>query len=101
MELVEKEKKRLKTVLTSVCKARLKEVNNRNKQKTDSKGKDGEKEGKKKEAAELPPLDAFPYFFLSADKLYAWVIVFPPVWWDGGWRPTGRRSPGRCCTRPW
>ena len=26
MELVEKEKKRLKTVLTSVCKARLKEV---------------------------------------------------------------------------
>ncbi len=79
MELVEKEKKRLKTVLTSVCKARLKEVNNRNKQKTDSKGKDGEKEGKKKEAAELPPLDALPYFFLSADKLYAWVIVFPPV----------------------
>lgn len=71
IEMVEKEKKRLKTVLTSVCKARLKEANSRNRQKTDSKD-DGQKK-------ELPPVDALPYFFLSSDALYAWVVVFPPV----------------------
>ncbi len=76
-ELVEKEKKRLKTVLTSVCKARLKEVS-KIKRKSDGKAA-GDGSDSKQLEEDLPSLDALPYFFLSADKLYAWLIVFPPV----------------------
>lgn len=73
-ELVQREKIRLRTVLTSVCSARAKAA----------KGKDEGRPKKKKDAGEEmqdgpPALDALPYFFLSADKLYAWLIVFPPV----------------------
>ena len=55
--------------------ARLKEVRGKKK-----KGGKAEKK-KEEEPAENQPLvfDALPRFFLSADKLYAWVIVFPPV----------------------
>lgn len=45
----------------------------------EARGKDQVKK-KKEEAQDGPPvLEAKPFFFLSADKLFAWMIVFPPV----------------------
>ncbi len=67
-ELVQRESGRVTGFLTSICSARWKEINSR------AQGKAGEEE-----EAEPVPLDALPRFFLSADKLYAWVIVLPPV----------------------
>ena len=73
-DMVAKEKNRLQAGLKSVCNSRLKAVKNggKDKRKKDE-GKDGG-EGEQKGAG----LDAYPWFFLSADKLYAWVLVFPP-----------------------
>ena len=74
-EVVQQERNRLRTALLSMSAARLKEVRGKKK-----KGGKAEKK-KEEEPAENQPLvfDALPRFFLSADKLYAWVIVFPPV----------------------
>ncbi len=75
-DLVQREKERLKTLLTSVGTARLKQIRGKNKPKKDPK---------KKDAAEDDgplSLDAMPCFFISSNKLYAWVIVLPPV--NGG-----------------
>ncbi len=72
-ELLHKESGRVKTFLTSVCGARLKEVNGR------APGKSSKKRGEDEPEEGPPPLDAQPCFFLSADKLYAWVLVLPPV----------------------
>ena len=72
-EMVSRERNRLRTVLTGKCAARLKQAKEKNRQ---------EKGGKKKdEAAEDEPLalDALPCFFISSDKLYAWLFVLPPV----------------------
>ena len=73
-EVVKRENQRLKNFVTSVCNTRLKEVNGK---------RVGKKNQKKKSEEETeegpPPLDALPCFFLSADKLYAWVLVLPPV----------------------
>ena len=74
-EMVQRELGRLRSSMTSVCSARLKQIKDSEKQN---------RSGKKKPEQEQEPdapltLDALPYFFLSADKLYAWVIVFPPV----------------------
>ncbi len=72
-EVALRELKRASSFLKGVCSARLKEVNGK---------KGGKKKGKKDEEELeefLPPLDAQPCFFLSADKLYAWVLVLPPV----------------------
>lgn len=72
-ELVQRELGRLRLALSGVCNARLKQV------------KEAQMGGKTKKRREEPEqeeplaLDALPYFFLSLDKLYAWVIVFPPV----------------------
>ena len=75
-ELVKKELNRLRSFLSSACGARLKQA----------KGKKPGKNRKKEKEAEEPEdegdalmLDALPQFFLSADKLYAWMIVLPPV----------------------
>ena len=75
-DMVQREKERLKTLLTSVGTARLKQIRGKNKPKKDPK---------KKDAAEddgTLSLDAMPCFFISSNKLYAWVIVLPPV--NGG-----------------
>ncbi len=75
-DMVQREKERLKTLLTSVGTARLKQIRGKNKPKKDPK---------KKDAAEDDgplSLDAMPCFFISNNKLYAWVIVLPPV--NGG-----------------
>ncbi len=70
-EIVQRERERLKTLLMSKCSARLREIKGKNK-----RGKGGKK---KEEEEEQLILDAQPCFFFSADKLYAWGIVFPPV----------------------
>ena len=63
-EMVLKERNRLQTILKGACLARMKEA----------RGKDQVKK-KKEEAQEGPPvLEAKPFFFLSADKLFAWMI---------------------------
>lgn len=74
-EIVQRERERLKTLLMSKCSARLREIKGKNK-----RGKGGKKkEEKEGEEEEQLILDAQPCFFFSADKLYAWGIVFPPV----------------------
>ncbi len=73
-ELIQREKLRLRTALTTFCSARLREAK--------GKGPKAKTKSQKELEEELegpPVLDAFPYLFLSADKLYAWLIVFPPM----------------------
>ena len=70
-DLVSKEKNRLQSSLKSVCSSRWKST----------KGRVRGKHNKKKAEEEDEPivLDARPWFFLSSDKLCAWMLVFPPV----------------------
>ena len=70
-EMAAKEKNRLQSSLGSVCSSRLKAA----------KGRSRGKHSKKKEEAEDEPvaLDARPWLFLSSDKIYAWMIVLPPI----------------------
>jgi len=79
-EVLQKEKPRLQGALRTAAAFRLKSIQNQNKnaekarQKKEAKGEDGEEPEKKPEG-----LDAHPWIFLSADKLHAWVLVFPPT----------------------
>ena len=63
-ELVKQEKKRIQPALRNAANARLKAAKGTKKSKDDD---------------EPLALDAEPWFFISADKLYAWTLVFPPV----------------------
>lgn len=67
-DMMRRETNRMKVTLSTICNARLKQTK-------------GKQEQKKEEEDDEDPLvlDALPQFFLSADKLYAWVFVFPPV----------------------
>ena len=70
-DVIRREKGRLQAALKNVCNFRLKSMEgNSNRRK-----KDGEQEtGRGPEG-----LDALPWFFISSDKLYAWMMVFPPT----------------------
>ncbi len=68
-ELVAREMGRLRLSINSVCNARIKQA----------QGRQSGKSKRKEEEDEELALDALPHFFLSVDKLYAWVIVLPPV----------------------
>ena len=70
-EVLEKEKSRLNSSLNNVCNSRLKAL------KGKTRGKHKKKEEEEEE--EAPVLDARAWFHLSSDKLYAWMLVFPPV----------------------
>ena len=70
-ELLDKEKSRLQSSLKSVCGSRWKAAKGR------ARGKHGKKHPE--EEADPVVLDARPWFFLSSDKLFAWMLVFPPV----------------------
>ncbi len=72
-EVISREKIRLQAGLRTASAARLKSVQNQ------SKGAD--------QAERSAGLDACPWFFLSADGLYAWALVFPPA---GGGRELTR-----------
>ncbi len=71
-ELVQREKNRLQGALRSVCSFRLKSTKNTGNKRKKDKDDEGEEE---KPAG----LDAFPWIFVSGDRLYAWVMVFPPT----------------------
>ncbi len=72
-DLVKREKSRLQTALKNVSNFRLRATKgNEGKRR---KGKDGENEEEDKPTG----LDAMPWFFISSDKLWAWVMVFPPT----------------------
>ena len=72
-EMIQRELGRLRSSMTSVCSARLKQIRD-----SEKPSRSGKKKLDQEPEAPLS-LDALPYFFLSADKLYAWVVVFPPV----------------------
>ena len=74
-ELIRREKGRLESTLKNACNFRLRSAkSNGNKKKKEKKGEEeAEKETKS------TGLDAFPWFFVSSDKLYAWVLVLPPT----------------------
>lgn len=73
-ELIRKEKGRLQTGLKNVCNFRLKSTKSIENRREREK-KDGEERVDEKPEG----LDAFPWFFISADKLYAWLLVLPPT----------------------
>ncbi len=77
-DMVQREARRLQTLLKSTCGARLKAAAAKPESGLRKKRKDVKSEDDPSPPA-APVLDAFPYFFLSSDKLYAWVIVFPPI----------------------
>ena len=70
-DMIRREKSRLQSALKTACNFRMKSMkNNGNRSK-----KDGDAG-----AAEGPQgADALPWFHISANKLYAWVMVFPPM----------------------
>lgn len=72
-EVIQRERERLQGGLRSASAARLKSVQGRI-QEAARAGEDGA-EGR----PEPPGLDASPWIFLSSDRLYAWMLVFPPA----------------------
>lgn len=81
-ELISREKLRLQGGLRTASAARLKSIQTQRKNVENAKrkkpakgGEESEEEPEKKSAN----LDAYPWVFLSSDKLYAWVLVFPPT----------------------
>lgn len=81
-DLLRREGKRLQSLLKTACSHRLKSVNQnrgqKKKAKKEQEQEDGKNKGKDKDGPSIK-LDATPWFFLSSDKLYAWVLVFPPI----------------------
>ena len=75
-ELIRKEKSRLEGGLKNVCSFRLRSMKNDQNRRNKDKKEADEAAG---EEAAPQGLDALPWFFISADKLYAWVLVFPPT----------------------
>lgn len=72
--LVQRELGRVKAFVTGVCAARLKEINGTQNAKSKRSFED------EFEEEEPEPLDAQTYFYLSADKLYAWMLILPPAY---------------------
>lgn len=75
-EMIQKELGRLRSSITGVCSSRLKQIRDGEKKSAPKKKPD---QGQNPEQDAPLALDALPHFFLSADKLYAWVLVLPPV----------------------
>lgn len=70
-DMIQQEKKRLQPSFRNACSMRLKEIQNMDENRQEDQ--------EEQEEAPALALDALPWFFLSADKLYAWLLVFPPV----------------------
>ena len=70
-DLIRKEKSRLQGALKNTSNFRLKST----KGGANQRKRDGDGEAERKSQGQ----DALPWFFISADKLYAWVMVFPPI----------------------
>lgn len=72
-ELLEKEKNRLQTSLKNVCGTRWKAARGK------TRGKHSKKKAEEEAEEEPLILDARPWFHLSSDKLFAWMLAFPPI----------------------
>lgn len=72
-DVMEKEKNRLQASLKNVCGTRWKAV------KSSTRGKHGKKKAEEEPEEEPLMMDARPWFHISSDKLYAWMLVFPPI----------------------
>lgn len=72
-EMIEKEKNRLQASLKNVCGTRWKAVKGR------TRGKHSKKKAEAEVEEEPLMMDARPWFHISSDKLYAWMLVFPPI----------------------
>lgn len=72
-DMIEKEKTRLQASLKNVCGTRWKAAKGR------TRGKHGKKRAEEEAEEEPLIMDARPWFHISSDKLYAWMLVFPPV----------------------
>ena len=68
-DLIRREKNRLQSALKNVSNFRLKSMKGNANRRAKDEEAQGEPEG----------LDALPWFFISSNKLYAWVMVFPPM----------------------
>lgn len=68
-DLIRREKNRLQSALKNVSNFRLKSMKGNANRRTKDEEAQGEPEG----------LDALPWFFISSNKLYTWVMVFPPM----------------------
>lgn len=73
-DLIRREKGRLQTALKNTCNFRLKSIKN-----AASRNRKGKKDEGEEVEREPEGLDALPWFFISSDKLYAWMMVFPPT----------------------
>ncbi len=82
-EELEKELGRLQRTITFAANTRLKEIRRREKEAAEKaeKAAAAAKEGEQIEEPEIPAveMDALPVIHMAADKLAAWMIVFPPV----------------------
>ena len=79
-EVIQRERPRLQSALRAMAASRLKAIQNQDKNADKAKQKKPGKDGEEPEKGKNPVgLDASPWIFLSADKLYAWVLVLPPT----------------------
>lgn len=74
-DLIRREKNRLQAALKNACNSRLKATVKGGSNRRKKVKKDGEEEAE----PEPEGLDALPWFFISSDKLYAWMMLFPPT----------------------
>lgn len=73
LETIQKEKSRLQSSLKSVCATRWKAARSR------TRGKHSRKKAEAEADEEQLILDARPWFYISSDKLYVWMLALPPV----------------------
>ncbi len=70
-DMIRREKSRLQSALKTACNFRMKSMKNN--------GSRSKKDGDAGAAEGPQGADALPWFHISANKLYAWVMVFPPM----------------------
>lgn len=78
-EETKRELARLQKELTTAAASRLKEATPRPKKDTAGKEEDDKNRQDGDTQAEMPSLDALPFLFISADRMAAWLMVFPPT----------------------
>ena len=70
-DMIRREKSRLQSALKTACNFRMKSMKDN--------GSRSKKDGDAGAAEGPQGADALPWFHISANKLYAWVMVFPPM----------------------
>ncbi len=70
-DMIRREKSRLQSALKTACNFRMKSMK--------GNGSRSKKDGDAGAAEGPQGADALPWFHISANKLYAWVMVFPPM----------------------